>query len=112
MKLNRRTFPALLLLTLFLTYEVGVTMFTHIHYVSGIMVVHSHPFAHKSHSHTTKAFAFITHLGTFHSGEVKITECDLSVERPYLWTLTPEESTQLVFSYDIENVNLRAPPVC
>ena len=42
---------ALCLATLFAAYYAMTALFTHVHVVNGVMLVHSHPFSH-SHSHS------------------------------------------------------------
>lgn len=45
---------------LFISYMVGITLFTHSHVVNGVTIVHSHPFKIGSdHSHTTVEFQLI-----------------------------------------------------
>lgn len=55
----------LLLLGLYLSYQAGITMFTHVHCVNGVVVVHSHPSKSKKHSHTTGQYLFIHQLNHF-----------------------------------------------
>ena len=50
-----------LLLTLFVTYQVSITMFTHVHYVNGVMIAHSHPYK-GTHSHTASNIIVIAHF--------------------------------------------------
>ena len=49
---NRYILIPLLLLTLFVTYQASITLFAHIHYVNGVMIVHSHPSSDSEHTHT------------------------------------------------------------
>ena len=53
MSKRRYIVAPLLLLALFLTYQVSITLFTHVHIVNGVMIVHSHPSSEKHHTHTT-----------------------------------------------------------
>lgn len=51
----RRTWVArssLLLLSLFLSYQVCITVFGHVHMVGSSMLVHSHPYKTAQHTHT------------------------------------------------------------
>lgn len=48
----KRTICALCLLALFVAYQASITAFTHVHYVNGVLITHSHPF-HNQHSHST-----------------------------------------------------------
>lgn len=97
-----------LLLTLFVTYQVSITMFTHVHYVNGVMIAHSHPYK-GTHSHTASNIIVIAHFAAFHSLEVDV-HYDFTPERPILFTVEiPEEYTG-----DGRNTSagdsLRAPP--
>ena len=48
MSKRRYIVAPLLLLALFLTYQVSITLFTHVHIVNGVMIVHSHPSSEKT----------------------------------------------------------------
>ena len=79
-----------LLLTLFVTYQVSITMFTHVHYVNGVMIAHSHPYK-GTHSHTASNIIVIAHFASFHSLEVDV-HYDFTPERPILFTVEIPES--------------------
>ena len=48
----------------YVTYQVSITLFTHVHIVNGVMIVHSHPSSEKHHTHTTGQVILIAHLST------------------------------------------------
>lgn len=73
MKKRSRIIVALSLLVLFMTYQASITAFTHVHYINGVPVTHSHPY-HGSHSHTTSAVLVIDRLATFFSPEAEVYE--------------------------------------
>lgn len=51
-KLQRNIFMPVLMLVLFMSYQVGITLFVHTHMLmNGVVVAHSHPYADKSHKH-------------------------------------------------------------
>ena len=75
-----------LLLTLFVTYQVSITMFTHVHYVNGVMIAHSHPYK-GTHSHTA-----------------------FTPERPILFTVEIPESIPVTAGTHLQVISLRAPP--
>ena len=52
MDIKRYKFFPIFLLTLFLAYQASVTMFSHVHYVNGVMIIHSHPNQDQDHTHT------------------------------------------------------------
>ena len=81
-----------LLLTLFVTYQVSITMFTHVHYVNGVMIAHSHPYK-GTHSHT----------------EVDV-HYDFTPERPILFTVEIPESIPVTAGTHLQVISLRAPP--
>ena len=69
MSKRRYIVAPLLLLALFLTYQVSITLFTHVHIVNGVMIVHSHPSSEKHHTHTTGQVILIAHLSTIQTLE-------------------------------------------
>lgn len=71
MRRVKRVLSSLLLLTLFTVYQAGITMFTHVHYVNGVMIVHSHP-SHGKHTHSKTEIVVINRLSSFHSLEADI----------------------------------------
>lgn len=62
----KRTICALCLLALFVAYQASVTAFTHVHYVNGVLITHSHPF-HNQHSHSATSLIVIGLLSHFSS---------------------------------------------
>ena len=76
----------LLLLALFLTYQVSITLFTHVHIVNGVMIVHSHPSSEKHHTHTTGQVILIAHLSTIQTLEPG-GQTEMTVFRPVLYVL-------------------------
>lgn len=99
----------LLLLALFLTYQVSITMFAHVHIVNGVMIVHSHPSSQKDHTHTAGQVITIAHIGSFHSvepdaGVTIVAEC------PVLYVLEYNTDTFRAAAPHTHNVYLRAPP--
>lgn len=54
------------MLALFVAYQASITAFTHVHYVNGVLITHSHPF-HNQHSHSTDSLIVIGLLSHFSS---------------------------------------------
>ncbi len=111
-KLSRRRrhiLSPLLLLALFLTYQVSITAFTHVHIVNGVMIVHSHPSSQKHHQHTSGQVISIAHLSTIHTlpAEVGTT---IAVDRPVLYVLEYQTDTFRAKAFHTRGVHLRAPP--
>lgn len=101
---------ALCLATLFAAYYATTALFTHVHVVNGVMLVHSHPFSH-SHSHSDGQTLALHFLSTFSSLEPGHTEVETpSRFAPALFiTLYKEYIPCRMLLYGREY--LRAPPV-
>lgn len=99
---------SLLLLTLFTTYQVSITMFTHVHYVNGVMIAHSHPNNGK-HSHTKTSIVVIDRMAAFHSLDVTAS-VTITVERPLLYVLSAQTIAASAIGTHLHVLSLRAPP--
>ena len=106
-KFYRRT--AFFLLTLFVSYWCGVTLFTHSHKVNGIVVVHSHPFK-AEHSHSSIQFETISFIssivttGIFQFG-TNLVQCD-----DYLTAVIESPVTLKFKTRSVRCIRWRAPP--
>ena len=96
------------LLTLFTVYQASISMFTHVHYVNGVMITHSHPF-HGTHSHSQTSLLVIGHLSAFYSSGVDVYEVQHPM-RPLLAMLRAKPATPTVKGEVIRTLSLRAPP--
>ena len=79
---NRYILIPLLLLTLFVTYQASITLFAHIHYVNGVMIVHSHPSSDSEHTHTESQILTLAQVSEWAGTEpvfVTLAEVSLSV---------------------------------
>jgi hypothetical protein len=65
-KLIAKKILPLLLLLIINAYQINILLFTHVHYVNGIPVAHSHP-NHGQHSHPDGGLLFIAFISSFHS---------------------------------------------
>ena len=67
---NRRLFSALLI-TLFVSYYLNITLFPHSHHMGGVVIIHSHfyngttPAGDPAHSHTRSYLIIISDLSLF-----------------------------------------------
>lgn len=61
---------AVALLLLFLMYQTAVVAFTHVHYVDGIPIAHSHPFG-GHHQHNTGSLILLCQLAHFMTDAVE-----------------------------------------
>lgn len=104
----KRVIGAVCLLVLFVAYQASITAFTHVHYVNGVIIVHSHPF-HGKHIHSKTELVVIGRLSTFHSPEVEEYE-NLHPMRTLLAVLGTERITPLVKGGVKQVISLRAPP--
>ena len=109
MRRVKRVLSSLLLLTLFIVYQVSITMFTHVHFVNGVMVVHSHP-SHGKHTHSKIEVVIIARLSSFHSLEA---DAPIHIEaiRPLLYCLQQQTDIPVMPETHMRVVSLRAPPV-
>ena len=107
-KQKKKIIGALSLLVLFIMYQTSITAFTHVHYVNGVMITHSHPF-HGTHSHSQTSLLVIGHLSVFHSSGVDVYEVQHPM-RPLLSMLRAKPATPTVKGEVIRTLSLRAPP--
>ncbi len=105
-KQKKKIIGALSLLVLFIMYQASITAFTHVHYVNGVMITHSHPF-HGTHSQTS--LLVIGHLSAFYSSGVDVYEVQHPM-RPLLAMLRAKPATPTVKGEVIRTLSLRAPP--
>ncbi|WP_274950251.1 hypothetical protein [Bacteroides cutis] len=108
MKQFRKIIGALFLLVLFIAYQASITAFTHVHYVNGVLVTHSHPF-HNKHSHSDASLLVIGLLSHFISSEPDCCE-QLHPMCPLLTVLRVESGSVAVKGKAYRVISLRAPP--
>lgn len=108
MKRVKRIIGAVCLLVLFVAYQASITAFTHVHYLNGVIIVHSHPF-HGKHIHSKAEFVVIGRLSTFQTPEVEEYE-NLHPMRTLLAVLETERMPLLVKGGLRQVLSLRAPP--
>jgi len=108
-----------LLLLLFISYFISISMFYHTHVVHGGMITHSHPFKHSekkgpvnNHSHSTAEYILIQHFC-----ETSITDSIFNIpiipdqlNEFCILIITPY--THLFSANIISKESPRAPPVC
>lgn len=99
---------SLALLMLFMAYQACITAFTHVHYVNGVLITHSHPF-NSQHSHSKTELVVIDRLAQYHSLEVE----GSPAVHPYfvlLEVISEEASVASPLLPDRQSLYLRAPP--
>lgn len=110
-KLERRTSLPLLLLALFLSYNAGISLFAHTHVVNGAPIVHSHPFAKSTHSHSNAQVIAFNYVGHFQSVAADLVKT-VSAEWHELYEMKCCRDNYHHLSVHISGLNLRAPPCC
>ena len=108
MGFKRRFIGACCLLMLFVAYQVSITAFTHVHYVNGVLIAHSHPF-HGAHSHSKAALLVIARLDSFHALEVE-EPLPVHVERTLLVVLEVSPTISACCDRAVGMHALRSPP--
>ena len=108
MKRIKRTIYALCLLVLFVGYQASVTAFTHVHYVNGVLITHSHPF-HNQHSHSATSLIAIGLLSHFSSDKPDCSEIQHPM-RSLLRVVENETDTSVIKGKAYRMISLRAPP--
>ena len=106
---NRYIFIPFLLLTLFVTYQASITLFAHMHYVNGVMIVHSHPSSDSEHTHTESQIVTLAQVSEWSGTEpvfVTLAEVCLSV----FDTLECERKSKTFLDLYSQCISLRAPP--
>ena len=106
---SRYIFIPLMLLTLFVAYQASITMFSHVHYVNGVMIVHSHPSADSEHTHTESQILTLAQVSEWAGTEpvfVTLAEVTLSV----FDTLECERKSKSLSDICSHCISLRAPP--
>ena len=109
MQKRTRIITSLLLLTLFVAYQVNITMFAHVHYVNGVMLVHSHPSADSQHTHTESqslTLAQASHWSGLEAVSATVSEIVFSVS-PIRSCARPDAP---LHDCQTQVITLRAPP--
>lgn len=111
MKKQKYIFIPLLLLALFLGYQVSITMFSHVHYVNGVMIVHSHPSADDMHTHTEGQIVTMAQVSSFLGTEPVFMWID-DADLPVCGILEYKRDFRQLPARCISGISLRAPPFC
>ncbi len=100
---------ALGLLGLFTAYLAVTMTFTHVHFINGVLITHSHPFSH-THEHTAEMLIVIGNISLGSDAlEVEMHE-DCHPLRPLLCVLKAEAATPTLKGEPVRLFSLRAPP--
>ena len=104
---------ALFFVVLFMSYYANVTLFSHIHHMRGVTIIHSHIHAESHHNtqsgdHTECNFTLIAQLSQFEYIDPPFV--DTSHTTSLLNELYVVETTHGKTSIYLENTLLRGPP--
>lgn len=97
---------------LFVSYLASLTLFTHVHVINGVTIVHSHPFKKGAvHQHSTVELIHI-HFLSLLAADDKVLVFALSLFMPFLLCLLVGRPQCAYLQAPYYGVNaLRAPPV-
>ena len=106
-----RTYLASLLLAIFSCYLSGISLFSHVHIVNGVSIVHSHFGGGAEHNHSDSQFAVIDILSHFQSEAAAdiVTVCT-----PFFITtdICTDYSAPEILNGCASVLLLRGPPQC
>ena len=107
-----RMIKAWVMLLLFVTYQVGITSFVHVHIVNGVTVVHSHLLGDSEHEHTEKQVTSIDCCCHYFCADVPEAVAVAAPRVVVLQKVYAEALVRVVTS-DVPTFCLRGPPaVC
>lgn len=104
----KKSIGALSLLLLFVTYQTCIIAFTHVHYINGVLITHSHPFQDE-HTHSKNELVVIGYLSSFQAPDFNA-NASLEPVRMLLEVLAIGQVTPFVKGEISEHISLRAPP--
>lgn len=109
MRINKNISVAICLLALFVAYQMSITMFSHVHYVNGVMIVHSHPSDDSQHEHTETQVITLAQAASFIGLEPAQTWIE-QIVLPELNIIETDRDIDFVSSFHSSQSHLRAPP--
>ena len=109
MRITKNIFIAVCLLALFVSYQMSITMFSHVHYINGVMIVHSHPSDDNQHDHTEMQVLTLAPAASFIGIEPTQTWIE-PVILPEFTILEYKRDIDFVSSHYSSQSQLRAPP--
>lgn len=108
MKQVRRILFPYFLISLFTMYQVNLLVFTHVHYINGVIITHSHP-SQGEHTHSNAECIYFNHLSTFLSLEPSVT---FTFDQQVFdcWLLGERRVASWIKEVCLQIPSLRAPP--
>lgn len=104
-----RMIKAWVMFLLFVTYQVGITSFVHVHIVNGVTLVHSHLLGDNEHDHTEKQVASIDYCCHYFCADVPEAVVIAAPNVEHLQVDYAEALVGVVAS-DVPTFCLRGPP--
>lgn len=89
---------------------VGSSVFVHTHEIDGVVMAHSHPFAGKTHNHSTNQFVAL-HAAISTQSIITDTYEISNLEHQLIYIVYNRVNKELA-SPIVHGLNLRAPPCC
>ena len=112
MKYQRRYIVIpIFLLTLFVAYQASIMHFSHIHYINGVMIVHSHPSTNNQHTHTEGQALTLAHISHWSGIEPTIFALDEVIFEVFD-VLECKREFRFLTDRHAYCICLRAPPFC
>lgn len=99
------------LLALFLSYQAGITFFTHTHDIDGYVFAHSHPYSGASHNHSSSQLFSLAHISAYWGDVVVDCKC-LAAGFIVEGTIGVVADVNFDAVAHLSGVGLRAPPFC
>jgi len=91
-------------------YYMSILSFSHIHYVDGVMVIHSHPLNEKNHSHTQQEYIALSYLSTAQVLETDDFRTEIIFNRFFLYAIDRFSPCLSLKEISLQTLCLRGPP--
>lgn len=104
----KKRFLPFVLFILFNAYQINILLFSHVHYINGIPIAHSHP-NKGEHSHPENGIRFIALLSSIHSVNTN-NVFNFTADYQIISLIKPEHNFPLIQDIYLRLPSLRAPP--
>ncbi len=100
-----------LFLLIYLSYQAGITLFSHTHIVNGVIVVHAHPSEALDHEHSDAQAYAIAYISTC-NGDTLDERIAPQVDFRVIAKIGDEVTVSHALVSCMSGVDFRAPPFC